>query len=93
MFTVIAIMSLGILLGYLVRRKNIRGVISGATTVLIWLLLFILGIEVGHNRQVIESLGTLGLEALFIAILSLLGSCIAAWILWRYTIKRRGDER
>ena len=89
MFTVIAIMSLGILFGYLLRHKNIRGIISGATTALIWLLLFVLGIEVGHNRQVIESLGTLGLEALFIAIISLIGSCIAAWILWKYIAKRR----
>ncbi|MBQ8450250.1 MAG: LysO family transporter [Bacteroidaceae bacterium] len=89
MFTVIAIMSLGILFGYLIRHKNIRGIISGATTALIWLLLFVLGIEVGHNRQVIESLGTLGLEALFIAIISLIGSCIAAWILWKYIAKRR----
>ena len=89
MFTVIAIMSLGILFGYLIRHKNIRGIISGATTALIWLLLFVLGIEVGHNRQVIESLGTLGFEALFIAIISLIGSCIAAWILWKYIAKRR----
>lgn len=89
MFTVIAIMGLGILFGYLIRHKNIRGIISGATTALIWLLLFVLGIEVGHNRQVIESLGTLGLEALFIAIISLIGSCIAAWILWKYIAKRR----
>ncbi len=89
MFTVIAIMSLGILFGYLIRHKNIRGIISGTTTALIWLLLFVLGIEVGHNRQVIESLGTLGLEALFIAIISLIGSCIAAWILWKYIAKRR----
>lgn len=89
MFTVIAIMGLGILFGYLIRHKNIRGIISGATTALIWLLLFVLGIEVGHNRQVIESLGTLGLEALFIAIISLVGSCIAAWILWKYIAKRR----
>lgn len=89
MFTVIAIMGLGILFGYLIRHKNIRGIISGTTTALIWLLLFVLGIEVGHNRQVIESLGTLGLEALFIAIISLIGSCIAAWILWKYIAKRR----
>lgn len=91
MFTVIAIMSLGVLSGYLIRRRNIRGIISSTTTVLIWLLLFVLGIEVGHNKQVIESLGTLGLEALFIAIISLTGSCVASWILWRYIVKRRAQ--
>lgn len=91
MFTVIAIMGLGILFGYLIRYKNIKGVVSGATTALIWLLLFVLGIEVGHNRRVIESIATLGIEALFIAIVSLIGSCIAAWILWKYIVKRKEE--
>ena len=89
MFIVIAIMGLGVLFGYLIRNKNIKGIISGAITVLIWLLLFVLGTEVGHNKQVIESLGTLGVEALFIALASLVGSCIAALILWKYIVKRR----
>ena len=52
--------------------------------VLIWLLLFLLGIEVGNNEQIILSLPTLGMEALSIAIACVLGSCIAAWGLWKY---------
>ncbi len=91
MFTVILIMSIGIMCGYFIRKRDIRPIISGTTTALIWLLLFVLGIEVGHNKQVIESLATLGVEALFIAVICLCGSCIAAWILWRYIVKRRED--
>ena len=46
MFTIIGLMLTGMLLGYLLRKRNLSG-IHKVITVLIWLLLFILGIEVG----------------------------------------------
>ena len=78
MFTVIGIMFVGIALGYLLRRQSLPW-INKAITALIWLLLFLLGIEVGHNEQIIRSLPTLGVEAFAIAIVCVLGSCLAAW--------------
>ena len=83
MFTVIGIMFTGIGIGYLMRRQSFPW-INKVITVLIWLLLFLLGIEVGNNEQIILSLPTLGMEALSIAIACVLGSCIAAWRLWKY---------
>jgi uncharacterized membrane protein YbjE (DUF340 family) len=55
MFTVIGIMFAGIGIGYLMRRQSLSW-INKLITVLIWLLLFLLGIEVGHNEQIIRSL-------------------------------------
>ena len=78
MFTVIGIMFVGIGLGYLLRRQSLPW-INKAITALIWLLLFLLGIEVGHNEQIIRSLPTLGVEAFAIALVCVLGSCLAAW--------------
>ena len=90
MFTVIGIMFIGIGLGYMLRRQSLPG-INKAITALIWLLLFLLGIEVGHNERIIRSLPTLGLEAFIIAILCVLGSCVAAWGLWRYVNGRKEE--
>lgn len=61
MFIVILFIFLGIAVGYNVRtriksatRKSAIGTWAGrATTGLIWLLLFMLGIEVGSNDQII----------------------------------------
>ena len=72
MFTVIGIMFTGIGIGYLMRRQSFP-CINKVITVLIWLLLFLLGIEVGNNEQIILSLPTLGMEALSIAIACVLG--------------------
>ena len=88
MFTVIGIMFVGIGIGYLLRQQSIPG-IGKVITSLIWLLLLLLGIEVGHNEQIIRSLPTLGVEAFAIAIVCVLGSCLAAWGLWRYVNGRK----
>ena len=90
MFTVIGIMCIGIGLGYLLRRQSLPW-ISKAITALIWLLLFLLGIEVGQNERIIRSLPTLGVEAFVIAIVCVLGSCVAAWGLWKYVNGRKEE--
>ena len=90
MFTVIGIMFIGIGIGYLIRQKALPW-INRAITFLIWLLLFLLGIEVGENERIIRSLPTLGMEAFVIAIVCVLGSCLAAWGLWRYTQDRKEE--
>ena len=91
MFIVIGIMFAGIGIGYLMRRQSLTW-INQTITALIWLLLFLLGIEVGHNEQIIRSLPTLGVEAFTIAIVCVLGSCLAAWGLWKY-VNRRKEEK
>ena len=91
MFTVIGLMLCGILVGYLARKRELSG-ISRLITSLIWMLLFLLGVEVGSNQQIIESLGTLGLEALSITFAAIFGSCLAAWALWYFLYKRKEEQ-
>lgn len=91
MFTVIGLMLGGILVGYLTRKQEINS-IGRIITALIWILLFLLGIEVGGNQQIIEGLATLGLEALVITAAAILGSCLAAWGLWYFLYKRKEKQ-
>lgn len=91
MFTIIELMLTGMLLGYFLRKRNLRK-IHTIITVLIWVLLFILGIEVGGNEQIIKGLHTIGMEAVVLTLGGTLGSVIAAWALWRALYKRKGEE-
>ena len=91
MFTIIGLMLTGILLGYLLRKRDLKK-IHQIITQLIWLLLFILGIEVGSNEQIIKGLHTIGLEAVILTLGGTLGSVIAAWALWRALYKRKGGR-
>ena len=89
MFTIIGLMLTGMLLGYLLRDlKKIHPII----TLLFWLLLFILGIEVGSNEEIIRGLHTIGYEAVVLTLGGTLGSVIAAWALWRALYKRKGGR-
>lgn len=84
MFTIISIMLSGMLAGYLLRRI-LFGRLGRVITALIWMLLFLLGLEVGSNERIVGGLATLGLEALLITLAGTLGSVMAAWGLWKYT--------
>ena len=80
MFIVILFMMAGILTGFLFRKHKFR-FINVIILTLIWLLLFLLGVEVGLNEQVITQFPKLGFEALLIAAFATLGSIIGARIL------------
>lgn len=93
MFIVILFVFLGILSGVFCRKLSTGACISLTDVVarwqgrivtwLIWLLLFLLGIEVGSNEMILRSLPTLGVEALLLSSAATLGCCVLAWALWR----------
>ena len=91
MFTIIGLVLTGMLLGYLLRKRDLKK-IHPIITLLIWLLLFILGIEVGSNEEIIRGLHTIGYEAVVLTLGGILGSVIAAWALWRALYKRKGGR-
>lgn len=91
MFTVIGLMLGGMCIGFLLRKQQFTW-IHKFITVLIWTLLFLLGIEVGGNRQIIEGLATLGMEAFAITVAAVIGSSVAAWALWYLLYKRKGES-
>lgn len=82
MLIMMGIMSGALFLGVICRRR--LPWIGKVTTALVWLLLFLLGLEVGGNRQIVEALPTLGVDALVIAVFATLGSISAAGLLWRW---------
>ena len=77
------------LVGLHLRRNLCR--IHNVITVLIWVLLFILGVEVGGNEQIIKGLHTIGIEAIILTLGGTLGSVIAAWALWKALYKKKGE--
>lgn len=56
-------------------------------TAALLLLIFTLGAELGANDQIVSSLGTIGLNAFFITLTSMVGSMLAVHALRRYVLK------
>ena len=91
MLKVVAIMLSGIAVGFLLRKRRLR-VVPHAVTVLIWLLLFFLGVEVGENPQVINGIRNLGLEAVWLALAGIVGTVLFSWVLWKWVSARKGGN-
>ena len=91
MLIIVAIMLCGIAVGYLLRNKNTR-IVSRIITVLIWLLLFLLGIEVGSNPRIVMGMQTLGIEALVLTIGGAVGTTLCAWLLWIYVSRKEASK-
>ena len=92
MFTVIGLMLAGMLAGFLLRKYRLN-FIHPVITLLIWVLLFLLGMEVGGNDAIIHGLHTLGLEAIVLTLGGTLGSVVAAKVLWSFLIRQKGEKR
>ena len=75
----------GMVLGYLVRRKE--QVVRVTERLIIWsifLLLFLMGLSIGRDSLIVNSLPSLGFNALLISIAGIAGSLVLALLLWKY---------
>jgi uncharacterized membrane protein YbjE (DUF340 family) len=83
---VLASLSAGIAAGFLLRRRGpLLRALDRGTMLAVYVLLFVLGLSVGANREVVTHLHELGTQAFVISILSVAGSlaCVyLVWVLW-----------
>ncbi len=92
MLQIILIMAAGIATGWLLRRRSFK-FINTLLIVLVWALLFFLGVEAGENQAVIDGIKDLGMEALLLALAGTAGSIALAWVLWKLIRRKEGGGR
>ncbi|MCP9612881.1 LysO family transporter [Coprobacter tertius] len=83
-------MGLGILAGHLLKKKKrIFPFIGKLNTGIIFLLLFVMGISVGNNREIMENITGLGSTAILIGIGCTTGSIIFTMIVQKIFFKEK----
>lgn len=93
MIEVIVFLTLGIVLGYFVRKKpRFLNTSNRLVSISIYALLFLLGVALGTNDDVLAQLPRLGGYAFVLAALSVLGSIILASFLYRKVFKKMEKE-
>lgn len=71
-------------LGFALRRKfNFINMCQRALMPIIYLLLLVMGVVVGANREIMNNLSSIGLKALVITVGAVVGSLIAAKLCYR----------
>ena len=101
MFTILAFLISGMALGILLRRGGVRPsilgklmpVVSRGIMVLIYLLLFLFGIRLGADRDVVSNLSTLGWQSLLLCVAAMAGSILFTVITERILRKVRAHKK
>lgn len=88
MLKIFAVLAGGILTGRLLLGRRLSFA-QPLITVIIWALLFLLGMEAGSDPAVVGGLATLGATAFVLFAFSVAGSILAAWGLWRWIDRRK----
>lgn len=84
-------MAAGIGAGYLLRRRLLRH-LGKIVSVLIWVLLFLLGVEVGGDERIVRGIASLGLEAVMVTLAGVAGCGLLSLLLWKLVKGRKGGE-
>lgn len=93
MFSIILTMLAGVIIGHFLRHGKCSVRVERTISLTILALLFVLGLSVGSNRQVIANLGHLGWQAVVLATLSLIGSVLAAFLVYRVMLRKRKENK
>lgn len=88
MFIFISIMAIGAIIGYSLRSKKDLSKVSTLIQIVVCLLLFILGLSVGGNKLIISNLTYYCEQAAIISVLSLVGSSVAAMLVFNLFFKK-----
>lgn len=90
MITVLALMTLGIFIGWFLHKKEkFLKIVSELTNWAIYLLLFLLGLSVGTNEKILRNFDTIGYQAIVITIFAVLGSVLVSWLTYILFFKKK----
>ena len=93
MIAVILFFAVGILLGHALRHRSKTIALADSLTMwTIYLLLFVLGLSVGINRQILQHIGSVGFQAAVLAAAAIVGSVLASQLV-RLGLGRPADEK
>ena len=89
MITVLVLMSVGILIGWIFHQKKIFLLItSKLTNGAIYLLLFLLGLSVGTNEKILSNFDKIGFQSIMITVFAVLGSVLVSWLTYILFFKK-----
>ncbi len=89
MITIIIVLSAGVLTGFLLIGRPVwHRYNNKLLNLAIYGMLFLLGISVGTNKELIGNLGKIGYESVAISIASIAGSVLFSTFVFRFLFKQ-----
>ena len=94
MLLLLGIMFGGILIGYLLRHhKKLIKPVDKITMFSIYLLLFLIGVSIGSNKEIISNLDTLGIIAIVLSSGAIIGSILLSIPVYKKFFQNNETEK
>lgn len=88
---ILLILLLSVSIGIMLRKFRILRHLGKTATLTVWLLIFVFGISLGSNKEIVSDFGRLGITAVIVALMGVAGSVLAAWGL-KSVIEKNGNK-
>lgn len=76
--TIILILLISIAVGVMLRKVRMLHHLGKTATWTVWMLIFVFGVSLGSNKEIVSDFGRMGVTALFVALMGVAGSVLAA---------------
>ena len=76
---VLLILLVSVLVGITLRKFRAVRHRGKTATLTVWLLIFVFGISLGSNKEIVSDFGQMGITAVVVAVMGVAGSIIVAW--------------
>ena len=84
----------GIFIGYLLRKhKKLVKPVDKITMFSIYLLLFLIGVSIGSNKEIITNIGSLGIIAVILSSGAIIGSILLSVPVYKKFFKDNENEK
>ena len=93
MIIVLLFLIAGMFFGYLFRKRD--KIIKTSDKMLTWsiyLLLFLLGVAVGSNQEIINNFDEIGVKAIILSVAGIIGSISIAYFVFRFFFLHRDEK-
>lgn len=95
MFNILILLLLGIASGYVFRNGGFLKNIDKSVSATVLFMLFVFGISIGNNSELMNNLGRYGIHAAILASFGTAGSLLASYFAYKLLFgkKRKGGEK
>ena len=83
----------GICAGRLLSRFRFLKQTGAAVSVIICLMLFVMGVKIGADENILKNVSSLGLQAFLFAAAGIAGSVLAAFLLYRTVYRDKSEGK
>lgn len=90
MFTVLGLLLAGAALGYMFRGRTVFKALDQSTAYTIYAMLFIFGITIGANEELINDIAKFGMQAALLSVSAIAGSIAASYFAYKLFLKKGG---